>query len=192
VLLGAGVRVSLGTDSHTQIDLLEDARELEYHLRLQKLERAVLAPAANQHADHTAAHKANIEAADTETSSLAALAARLFECATTNGATSIGVPANSNDSGALEDNGNGSALETGSRDAFKVGGLADFFTVALDDLSIAGAGADDLLPAVVFSLARTAVRDTVVGGRRIVEDGQHRAQDEIIERFTDLQRKLWR
>ena len=65
-------------------------------------------------------------------------------------------------------------------------------TVALDDLSIAGAGADDLLPAIVFSLARTAVRDTVVGGRRIVEDGQHRAQDEIIERFNDLQRKLWR
>src|SRR4028118_2173258 len=47
LLLGAGVRISLGTDSHTQIDLLEDARELEYHLRLQKLERAVLAPEAN-------------------------------------------------------------------------------------------------------------------------------------------------
>src|SRR6202158_1450963 len=34
--------ICLGTDSHVQIDLLEDARELEYHLRLQKLERAVL------------------------------------------------------------------------------------------------------------------------------------------------------
>src|SRR5256885_12381744 len=37
-----GVAICLGTDSHTQIDLFEDARELEYHLRLQKLERAVL------------------------------------------------------------------------------------------------------------------------------------------------------
>src|SRR5438270_7373810 len=36
------VPICLGTDSHAQIDLLEDARELEYHLRLQKLERAVL------------------------------------------------------------------------------------------------------------------------------------------------------
>lgn len=172
LLLGAGVRVSLGTDSHTQIDLLEDARELEYHLRLQKLQRAVLAPAANTHtnAERSAAHDTEVE-----TDSLAALAARLFECATTNGAASIGAPVSSDSGGALE-----------------VGGLADFFTVALDDLSIAGAGAESLLPAIVFSLARTAVRDTVVGGRRIVEDGQHRAQDEIIERFTDLQRKLWR
>src|SRR5437763_13093425 len=36
------VPICLGTDSHVQIDLLEDARELEYDLRLQKLERAVL------------------------------------------------------------------------------------------------------------------------------------------------------
>src|SRR5207249_7315456 len=40
--LKQGVSVCLGTDSHTQIDLFEDARELEYHLRLQKLVRAVL------------------------------------------------------------------------------------------------------------------------------------------------------
>ena len=31
-----GVPICLGTDSHAQIDLFEDARELEYHLRLQK------------------------------------------------------------------------------------------------------------------------------------------------------------
>ena len=167
-LLGAGVRVSLGTDSHTQIDLLEDARELEYHLRLQKLERAVLAPETNApHATHDSASGVSSD----EPNRLAALAARLFDCATTNGAVGIGL----SDGGALE-----------------VGRPADFFTVALDDSSIAGAGTDDLLPAVVFSLARTAVRDVVVGGRRIVEHGQHRTQDEIIERFTTLQRRLWR
>ena len=38
----AGVRVAVGSDSQIQIDLLEDARELEYHLRLQKMERNVL------------------------------------------------------------------------------------------------------------------------------------------------------
>jgi formimidoylglutamate deiminase len=115
----AGVRISLGTDSQTQIDLLEDARELEYHLRLQKLERNVLAPM---------------------------LAQRLFDCATVNGAASIGF-----DGGRI-----------------KLGAPADFFTVDLDDPSIAGAAVDDLLTNIVFSLSQRAVRDVIVGGRRIV------------------------
>jgi len=46
-LLAAGARLALGTDSNVQVDLLEDARALEYHLRLQRLERAVLEPEAN-------------------------------------------------------------------------------------------------------------------------------------------------
>jgi formimidoylglutamate deiminase len=43
-LLAAGVRIALGSDSQAQIDLLEDARELEYHLRLKNLERGLIAP----------------------------------------------------------------------------------------------------------------------------------------------------
>lgn len=144
-----GVSVALGSDSHVQIDLLEDARELEYHLRLQKMERAVLA------------------APDDE--GRTALAARLFECATVKGARSIGAPV-----GSLE-----------------AGDVADFFTVDLDDPSIAGASAEDLLSSIVFSLSRTAVKDVVVGGKRIVEDGRHAQQEEIIERFKKLQKKLW-
>ena len=127
----AGVRVSLGTDSQVQIDLLEDARELEYHLRLQKTARNVLAPM------------------DDESSS--ALARRLFECATINGAESIGF-----DGGKLEP-----------------GAPADFFTVDLDDLSIAGASPEDLLANIVFSLSRTAIRDVVVGGKQIIKHGLH-------------------
>ena len=115
------VPVSLGTDSQIQIDLLEDARELEYHLRLQKIERNVLAAE-----DGT-------------------VATRLFECATVNGANAIGF--------------NGGTLEPGAP--------ADFFTVDLDDPSIAGASADDLLSNIVFSLARTAIRDVVVNGKRL-------------------------
>ena len=121
-----GVRIALGSDSQIQIDLLEDARELEYHLRLQKMERNVLAPM---------------------------LAERLFDCATINGAASIGF-----DGGRI-----------------KPGAPADFFTVDLNDLSIAGSSPDDLLTNIVFSLARTAVRDVVVAGKRIVEDGKHQA-----------------
>ncbi len=37
-----GVSVAFGTDSQAQIDLLEDARQLEYHLRLQDRERGIL------------------------------------------------------------------------------------------------------------------------------------------------------
>lgn len=143
-----GVRISLGADSHTQVDLLEDARELEYNMRLNQLRRVVLQP---------------------EEDSPSALAASLFKCATLYGAQSIDA-----ESGALE-----------------AGRAADFFTVSLDDPSIAGASADDLLSHIVFSLSLTAVRDVVVSGRRIVEDGRARAQREIIERFVALQRKLW-
>lgn len=144
----AGVRVSLGSDSQVQIDLLEDARELEYHLRLQKMERAVLA-----------------QGVDVKS----ALAARLFECATVNGSQSINAP-----------------VATQENDE-----PADFFTVDLNDPSLAGANEDNLLAQVVFSLSRTAVKDVVVGGKRIVEDGHHPQQEEIVEGFKALQKKLW-
>ena len=71
------------------------------------------------------------------------------------------------------------------------GRAADFFTVDLNDASVAGASADALLANIVFSLSRTAVKDVVVGGQRIVEDGRHAQQEEITERFKALQRKLW-
>ncbi|GMU53018.1 MAG: formimidoylglutamate deiminase [Candidatus Xenobia bacterium] len=41
-LMAVGTRICLGTDSQCQIDPYEDARQLEYHLRLRKRERAVL------------------------------------------------------------------------------------------------------------------------------------------------------
>jgi formimidoylglutamate deiminase len=68
--MAAGVPVCFGSDSNVQINLLEDAREFEYHLRLKRLERAVLAP--DQSAE--------------------SLAARLFEAATRAGADSVGGP----------------------------------------------------------------------------------------------------
>jgi formimidoylglutamate deiminase len=150
LFLDEGGALSLGTDSHAQIDLLEDARELELHMRLQNLERAVLAP------DGDDGHSA--------------LAARLFACASVGGAESIGVRG-------------GGRLEAGCP--------ADFFTVALDDPSIAGAGVDDLLAAIVFSLSRTAIREVFVGGRPLIEDGRHIAQREIVSGFEALQKRLW-
>jgi formimidoylglutamate deiminase len=150
LFLDEGGTLSLGTDSHAQIDLLEDARELELHMRLQNLERALLAPAGDE--GHSA------------------LAARLFACGSVFGAESIGARG-------------GGRLE--------VGCPADFFTVALDDPSIAGAGAGDLLAGIVFSLSRTAIREVFIGGRPLIEDGRHIAQSEIVSRFAALQKRLW-
>jgi formimidoylglutamate deiminase len=146
----AGVPVSLGTDSQIQIDLLEDARELEYELRLQRKERNVLADDSN--------------------SGSSALAQRLFECATVNGARSLGFA--------------GGSLQPDSP--------ADFFTVDLNDPSIAGASREDLLSTIVFSLSRTAVKEVVVAGKTIVKEGCHLNQELIVEKFNALQEKLWK
>lgn len=63
LLLQAGAAVCLGTDSNVQIDLLEDARCLEYHLRMQKLSRAVLtAEALYQAATDTGARSLGVRA----------------------------------------------------------------------------------------------------------------------------------
>lgn len=139
--LAANVRVSLGSDSNVQINLLEDARELEYHLRILKLERAML-PAKH-----------------------------LFSCATEGGAASIGAP--------------GGSLEAGRP--------ADFFTVALDQPSLAGAGAsaESLLSHIVFSAERNAVRDVAVGGQFVIRDGRHPLGEEIIAEFKAVQQDLW-
>ena len=146
----AGVPVSLGTDSQAQIDLFEDARELEYHIRLQRKKRNVLAPA------NVAGHSA--------------LAQKLFDCATISGAKSLGFE--------------GGSLEPGLR--------ADFFSVDLNDPSIAGASQDDLLANIIFSITRAAVKDVVVNGQRIVEDGKHSDQEEIVREFTELQSSFWK
>jgi formimidoylglutamate deiminase len=145
-VMGQGIRIALGSDSQAQIDPLEDARQLEYHLRLDRQQRAVLDQIGGQN-----------------------LASRLFECATVNGARALGLPAGE----------------------FTGGALADFFTVDLDDLSIAGHSGEDLLPLAVFSLNRSAVRDVMVKGRWVVRDGRHPLQEEIVSRFKQLHHKLW-
>lgn len=146
-LLNAGAGICFGSDSNVQIDLLEDARALEYHLRLKKLERVILA-------------------SDPETDSLAQ---RLFRGATETGAASLDAP--------------GGELA--------VGRPADFFSVDLDDPSIAGAGANSLLNAIVFSLERTAIREVAINGKLLVRDGRHAIQGEIVREFAAVQQHLW-
>lgn len=146
-LIEAGAEICLGSDSNAQIDLLEDARTLEYNLRMAKLERAVLAPDEGRES----------------------LAKRLFHCATEAGAASLRAP--------------GGKLAAGFP--------ADFFTVDLNDVALAGADRFSLLSHVVFAGARAAVRDVYVDGEAVVRDGRHPLQDEIAAEFAVLQRELW-
>jgi len=142
-LLNAGVRIALGSDSNVQINLFEDARSLEYHLRMHHLRRAVLAA---DNSDEPLPH-------------------RLLDCATRFGAESLGAP--------------GGVLE--------IGRPADFFTVNLNDPSIAGATPESLLTHIVFSLERAAIRDVCVGGEFVVQDGRHAREEKIIREFGALE-----
>src|ERR1700722_16148448 len=146
-VMTAGIRVALGSDSQAQIDPLEDARELDYHLRLRHQQRAILDQIANQ-----------------------TLASRLFDCATVNGAHALALPGGGSTSGSF----------------------ADFFTIDLNDVSIAGHSPDDLLPIVVFALPRSAIRDVVVNGRFVLRDQNHALKDEIISRYQEVHQKVWR
>jgi formimidoylglutamate deiminase len=145
-IMTAGIRIALGSDSQAQIDPLEDARELDYHLRLEQQERAILDQIAEK-----------------------PLASRLFDCATVHGSRALAL--------------SGGGLNAGS--------FADFFTVDLNDVSIAGHSAEDLLPILVFSLNRSAIRDVVVNGRFILRDRQHAHQHEITSRYQEVYRKVW-
>jgi len=145
-LMAAGIRVALGSDSQAQIDPLEDARELDYHLRLRNQQRAILDMIGQR-----------------------TLSERLFSCATRNGAESLSVL-------------------TGT---FVPGSFADAFTVDLNDLSIAGHSHEDLLPILVFSLNRSAIRDVMVNGRCIVRDQVHPLHAEIVARYREVHRRVW-
>ena len=145
-VMTAGIRIAFGSDSQAQIDPLEDARELDYHLRLKQQERAIL----DQIGDQT-------------------LASRLFDCATLHGARALDLP--------------GGGLTPGS--------FADFFAVDLNDVSIAGHSAEDLLPIIVFTLNRSAIRDVVVNGRFILRDQKHALQDEITSRYKQVHQEVW-
>lgn len=141
-----GIRFAFGSDSQVQIDPLEDARQLEYHLRLVQQKRVILD---------------QVNKLD--------LSARLFQYATAAGAESLGIH-----SGKLEK-----------------GTPADFFTIDRNDVSIAGAGDEDLLPSIVFSLSRTAIRDVAVNGKLIIRDASHKDQQEIVNRYRDLHQRVW-
>lgn len=78
--VAAGIPIALGSDSQAQIDPLEDARQLDYHLRLRDQQRAILDLVEDK-----------------------PIAERLFSCATTNGARALALPAGDFFDGSMAD-----------------------------------------------------------------------------------------
>jgi formimidoylglutamate deiminase len=142
-----GIRLAFGSDSQALINPLEDARELEYHLRLREERRLLLDQIDGQ-----------------------PLADCLFAYATRGGAESL-------------------VAYCGQLAPAE---WADFFTVDLSDLSVAGVAEEHLLAAIVFSLEKTAIRDVAVGGRWVVRDNIHREQEQIVRRYNELSRRVWK
>jgi formimidoylglutamate deiminase len=95
---------------------------------------------------------------------------RLLHYATTGGAESLGF-----DGGELA-----------------AGRPADLFAVDLEDLSIAGNSAGELLPMIVFGMNRRAITDVVVGGKHIYQEGSHPLGEEIVTQYKEVHRKVWR
>ena len=143
LLLAAGARLCVGSDSEVQLSPLEDARQLEYHLRLVQEQRAILDP---------------------EQAGVGGLGAKLYRIASEGGMRSLGI--------------GGGALRPGEP--------ADFIAVDLEDPSIAGANADDLMANVTFSMERTAIRGAWVAGEPLPMD-----PGAALPPFRAAMRRLW-
>jgi formimidoylglutamate deiminase len=147
-LAAAGARLCLGSDSQATIDLLKEAEALDGQLRLVRGRRAVLDPLQGE---------------------VDGLARRLFDCATRQGAESLGLK-----SGQLE-----------------VGAPADFFTVDLEHPLLAGLDERTLLPALLFGADARVVREAAVGGKLIVKGGVHEHAEASGREFSALARRVF-
>ncbi len=117
-MLSAGGRIAIGTDSNARISMLEEMRMLEYGHRLKSQSRGVVRDDQGR------------------------VAERLLQCATVDGAASLGVDAGT--------------IETGSH--------ADFLTIDLGHPSLEGWDESTLPAAMVFGACDTIVAETCVGG----------------------------
>lgn len=67
--------------------------------------------------------------------------------------------------------------------AIEVGRRADLVVLNPADPALAGQAADDVLDAAIFGPARAPVRDVMAGGKWIVRDGHHIAEEEVFARY---------
>ena len=69
--------------------------------------------------------------------------------------------------------------------AIEAGKRADLVVLDADDVALAEQAPDDVLDAAIFGPARVPVRDVMVGGRWIVEQGHHLHEAAVFARYRD-------
>lgn len=91
----------------------------------------------------------------------------------------------------LEGTWTGGAQASGRRlGAIRPGFRADAVVLDVNHPALVGRSEDQLLDAWIFSGEDTPVRDVMVGGAWVVEDGRHREQEEIAAAYRTVARKL--
>lgn len=148
-LIEYDIPIALGSDSHADIDPWTEMRLVEYHERLDRERRNVLAagrpdgPSRSEGERHTA---------DV-----------LWSMGTAHGARALQLPV-----GRLE-----------------AGRAADIVGLDLDELALAGVPPSHLTDGLVFAASTSAVRDVIVGGERVVQDGKHPKREETMREFRE-------
>jgi formimidoylglutamate deiminase len=74
--------------------------------------------------------------------------------------------------------------------AIATGARADFVALDRNHPSLAGHSGDGILDALVFSGAAAAIRHVMVGGRWVVREGRHPAEERIAESYRAAMRRL--
>jgi formimidoylglutamate deiminase len=75
--------------------------------------------------------------------------------------------------------------------AIAVGRCADLVVLDGDDATLATAPRDAPLDTAIFGPVRSPVRDVMVGGRWVVRDGRHPAEEHVAARFRSAMAQLW-
>jgi formimidoylglutamate deiminase len=68
---------------------------------------------------------------------------------------------------------------------------ADLVVLDGEDATLATAGRDAPLDAAIFAPVRRPVRDVIVGGRFVVRDGRHAAQEQVEQRYCETLQRVW-
>jgi formimidoylglutamate deiminase len=168
-LLREGATIALGSDSQTVIDPLEEMRLVEYHERLRKMRRVILAgrqPRTRAEPARTRADVAQTRAEPAQTR--ADVAPALLAMATSAGARSLWIAAG--------------ALEPGS--------FADFCAIDLDHPALTGWTVDSLGALLALCAPPDVITDVWVGGVQRVSKRRHPEQEEAVAAFREVSRRL--
>jgi formimidoylglutamate deiminase len=172
--MAAGVPLAFGTDSNVSIDPFAELRELDYRERLRTGSRAGVAPALRllEAGTHGGAERAGWAAAPRARRRAAGIPDR----DSTEAARSVPVEsAGSSPVGRIED-----------------GFVADLVVLNAEHPALTGADPASLGEHLLVAGSPGLVQDVYVAGRRVIQDGRHPRQEEILRDFAELQRRLWR